>query len=139
MSLPKQEPEMSKEYRGEEKAQQAVNNLKAQQENKEKAKVFWARCKEHQIANWVTEIRGRDNGVIIRPEQPLRFYKHIIATDDPKTIEFIKNSKGFLSGDVVLCKDMSEAQKFTRQQNQKKQVKHETGEEIESTLIEIKC
>ncbi len=140
MGLPKksESDNMSKEYENEEKAQQAVRNQKAQLEKNEKSKVFWSRCKSHQIANWVKEVRGKDNGFVIRSEQPLRFYEHIIATDDQKTIDFITNSRGFKSGDVVLCKDMSEAKKFTYQQTQKKQVRHEIGEEIESTLVEMR-
>lgn len=141
MSLPrkdKSDNEMTKEFIEEEKTQQTVDNIEKQKSMDENIVVFWSRAKEHRVGNWIPEIKGRESGTIIQREQPLRFYAHILSTDDEKKINFVRESHGFINGDVVECKNMQEARALTLQQNQRKQVKHEVGQDVESTLVEIK-
>lgn len=142
MGLPKKDesekiPGMTKEYQGEEKTQQAVDNMKAQQELNKGVVIFWGRCSAHQIGNWIPEIKGRESGTIIKREQPLRFDNHIKATDNEKMIKFIRDSQGFVAGDVIECKNMEEAQSLTLKQNIRKQRKHQIGQDIESTQVEM--
>ena len=79
--------------------------------------VFWAPASKHQIANFQKEIKQM--GDIVQPEMPLRFEEHlcVCGPDEQEKIEFIKNSNSFKAGIVRLCKDMAEANKFTRQHN----------------------
>lgn len=77
--------------------------------------VFWAPAEKYQIANLQKEIKQA--GEIVQPEMPLRFEGHlcVCGPDEKEKIEFIKNSNSFKAGIVKLCKDMAEANKFTRQ------------------------
>lgn len=79
--------------------------------------VFWAPAEKFQIANYRREKRYADGS--LDPEMPLRFEGHlcVCGPDEQDKVDFIKASNSFKAGVIRLCKDMAEANKFTRQHN----------------------
>ncbi len=98
---------MSKEFQEQEAENQKKADAKAQEELNAKQVVFWAPAKLYQIANFTQE--ERSGGHIMKGEEPLQFRNYLYITKDPKIIEFIKKSRGFVNGQVKECKDMAEA------------------------------
>lgn len=114
-------PQMSKEFR---EVEEQNRLKKIEEENAAEVGhtvVYWHQARRGQLANFVPE--KRDGGVIIQSEEPLQFSDHILTCRDTDTdiIEFIegkKDDKGnvvkkphpsFVSGTVIRCKDMQEA------------------------------
>jgi hypothetical protein len=74
-----------------------------------KEKVYFARAKRCQIGGYVKEVRN--GSMIDRSEEPLEITGNILVTADPKMQKHIEQSRAFRNGhDVVLCKDLMEAQ-----------------------------
>lgn len=80
--------------------------------NEPKAVLYWAKARGAQLANFTPE-RKSDSGLIMQPEVSIVFTEHIFATDDPKKIKYIEDSKAFRAGRIKRCEDEKEAAMFT--------------------------
>jgi hypothetical protein len=57
-------------------------------------KFFWAKAEKHTIGNFRPEVRAT-NGVIMTPEQAIKFQGGVYATEDPEIAAFIRESLTF--------------------------------------------
>jgi hypothetical protein len=78
----------------------------------DKRRIFWARARGYQLANFRPEQRD-GAGRVTQYEQPLVFTDHILVTDDPKKIKYIRGSKAFESGAIVEVDTIQEAQRLS--------------------------
>jgi hypothetical protein len=76
-----------------------------------KRHIFWARARGYQLANFRPE--KTEAGRVVQHEQPLVFVDHILVTDDPKKIKYIRKSNAFDSGAIKECETMEEAQRLS--------------------------
>lgn len=101
---------------------QKIVNVKAQEEENAKQVIFWAPAKLYQVGNFIPE--ERSGGHITRGEEPLQFRNHLYITKDPKIIEYIRKSRGYVNGQVVECDSMAAAETLTSSVKARRQKKN---------------
>lgn len=127
---------MSKTYQETEAAAKVEANEKAQQKINDATVVFWSRQERCSLANFREEKRD-GHGRIVQPEQSLGFREHILSTNDPVKIAFVKAHNAFATGDVVLCESMEDAHAKTRAQEAIKSGSRDVKvEQVEKTEIQ---
>ena len=126
---------MSKNFQDQEVQNKSDEIKKGNEEIAKKTVIFWSRCRFHRIANFGEEVRD-GSGRIVKPEQSIKFYEHILSTEDADQIKYVRDSESFASKDVREIENMDEARKLTTQQGAvKSSVKEFKGESTESVEI----
>ena len=125
---------MSDGFNEQEEKNRAEEIEKANEEIEQATVIFWSRCRFHRIANFKEEIRD-GSGHITRPEQSIKFYEHILSTEDADQIKYVRDSESFASKDVLEVESMDEARQLTTQQavvkSSVKEFKGESSEFVE--------
>ena len=126
---------MSKNFQDQEDQNKADETKKGNEKIAQETVIFWSRCRFHRIANFKEEVRD-GSGRIVRPEQSIKFYEHILSTEDPEVIKYVWDSASREAGDVQKVESMEAARILTQQQAVvKSSVKEFKGESSESVEI----
>lgn len=100
------------------KSFQSTEQAKLDQEKEERDEVrkieleentvyFFAQASKYKVANWIKEIK--QNGQIVQPEGSLGFEDNLLITDDPAKIKHVRESLGFVNGQLKEFKSMADA------------------------------
>lgn len=94
-----------------------MTNQKPESKNDSKTKIYWAKQKNCQLANYVPE--KQEGGKITQVEKSLSFTNRTLVcdtstADGKKMSKFVESHKAFLTGQIVLCETMEEASARSR-------------------------
>lgn len=95
--------------------------------------IFWARAANYQIANFKPEVY--EGGKMAQREEPIRFHEHILTTNDPKVVKFVRKSRQFGIA-VHECETMADALNRSAQQRQRRGLRDVKTEDVSSTEIQ---
>ena len=115
---------------------QAIETSEVKTETpKNEEKIYYAKAKRYQIANFVPE--EWSGGRLVRREGSLQFEEHQLVTKDDAKIKHIEDSNGFANGDIILCKDMREFHQINDSKQRIRQgIRTYSNEMIDRTRIE---
>ena len=129
--MAEQKPKFSKEYQEQEEKNRQEGVVQQNAEEAKKTIIFIHQAKRGQIANFIKE--EHSGGRIIRSEEPLNFYGHLLTTSDPDIIDFVRKSPSYKAGIINECADVEEAQIKVRAMDSTRGGNHEI-----QTVVDIR-
>lgn len=109
-----------------------------------KVRYFASLASQLQLDNFIPEVKGRDNGVLISPARALEFNEGIFVTSNPNEIAFIRNTQNpeelssgiFRSGTVREFDTIEEALRFRAEVKASKRIKEVTSEDVSEATFD---
>lgn len=126
-----EKPKYSREFLDQEEKNRQEQVAQANAAEAEKTVIFIHQAKRGQIGNFIKE--DRSGGTIIRSEEPLNFYGHLLTTSDPAIIEFVRKSSSYKAGIINECKNVEDAQRRVRAMDSTRGGNHEI-----QTVVDIR-